>query len=130
MGKEIHCRVGGRIWCWQFAYFVGGSVFGMGCSVENETWAVGYSVGGPNEAISVTIRDRGPGQATLKDIFVQSFFESPHNLESYIRHEDFLCPLDSFFFSSVTLRVPPLDSETGWTGELWSNCVFLILENY
>ena len=22
---------------------------------------------------------------------------------------------------SVTLRVPPLDSETGWTGELWSN---------
>ena len=24
---------------------------------------------------------------------------------------------------------PPLDSETGWTGELWSNHVFLILEN-
>ena len=22
----------------------------------------------------------------------------------------------------VTLRVPPLDSATGWTGELWSNC--------
>ena len=31
--------------------------------------------------------------------------------------------------SSVTLRVPPLDSETGWTGELWSNCVLLIVEN-
>ena len=29
----------------------------------------------------------------------------------------------------VTLRVPPLDSETGWTGELWSNPVLLILEN-
>ena len=23
----------------------------------------------------------------------------------------------------------PLDSETGWTGVLWSNCVLLILEN-
>ena len=32
--------------------------------------------------------------------------------------------------SFVTLRLPPLDSETGWTGELWSNCVFLVLENY
>ena len=31
--------------------------------------------------------------------------------------------------SSVTLRGPPLDSETGWTGELWSNRVLLILEN-
>ena len=47
---------------------------------------------------------------------------------SYIRHEDFLLLL---------LRPPPpsrsgdppLDSETGWTGELWSNCVLLILEN-
>ena len=29
----------------------------------------------------------------------------------------------------VTLRPPPLYSETGWTRELWSNCVFLILEN-
>ena len=29
----------------------------------------------------------------------------------------------------VTLRVPPLYSETGWTGELWSNPVLLILEN-
>ena len=31
---------------------------------------------------------------------------------------------------SVRLRVPPLDSETGWTGELWSNPVLLILEKY
>ena len=29
----------------------------------------------------------------------------------------------------VTLRGPPLDSETGLTGELWSNPVLLILEN-
>ena len=34
----------------------------------------------------------------------------------------------SFSFS-VTLRVPPHDSETGWTGELWSDPVLLILEN-
>ena len=31
---------------------------------------------------------------------------------------------------SVRLRVPPLDSKTGWTGELWSNPVLLIFENY
>ena len=31
--------------------------------------------------------------------------------------------------SCVTLRVPPLYSETGWTGELWLNPVLLILEN-
>ena len=42
---------------------------------------------------------------------------------SKIRHNDF------FHSFSVTLRVPPLDSETGWTGELWSNRVLLILEN-
>ena len=38
----------------------------------------------------------------------------------------------SFSFSSlpsVTLRLPPLISEMGWTGELWSNPVLLILEN-
>ena len=26
----------------------------------------------------------------------------------------------SYYYSRVTLRLPPLDSETGWTGELWS----------
>ena len=31
--------------------------------------------------------------------------------------------------SSVTLRGPRLKSETGWTGELWSNGVLLIFEN-
>jgi hypothetical protein len=51
-------------------------------------------------------------------------------ITSKIRHEDFLRPL-SFVLrpSYVTLRLPPLDSETGWTGELWSNRVLLILEN-
>ena len=29
----------------------------------------------------------------------------------------------------VTLRGPPLISEMGWTGELWSKTKFLILEN-
>ena len=45
--------------------------------------------------------------------------------ESNIRHEDFC----SVVGSSVTLRGSPLDSEMGWTGELWSNGVFLTLEN-
>ena len=30
---------------------------------------------------------------------------------------------------SVMLVLPPMKSETGWTGELWSNRVLLILEN-
>ena len=30
---------------------------------------------------------------------------------------------------SVMVRVPPLDFDTGWTGELWSNRILLILEN-
>ena len=34
-----------------------------------------------------------------------------------------------YSYYSVTLRVPPLDSETSSTGELWSNCLLLILEN-
>ena len=39
---------------------------------------------------------------------------------SKIKHEDFR-PSDS-----VTLRVRPLDSETGWTGEIKLNRVLLI----
>ena len=51
-------------------------------------------------------------------------------LRSKIRREDFLClfvrpPLPPPSRSGY----PPLDSETGWTGELWSNRVLLILEN-
>ena len=48
---------------------------------------------------------------------------------SNIRHEDFRPSVRSFVLPCVTLRGPPLDSETGWTGELWSNPVLLILEN-
>ena len=51
------------------------------------------------------------------------------SVSSYIRHKDFLRSFVCPDFSSVTLRPPPLDSETGWTGELWSNRGFLILEN-
>ena len=35
----------------------------------------------------------------------------------------------SFVRPYVTLVLPPLKSETGWTGELWLNRVLLILEN-
>ena len=34
-----------------------------------------------------------------------------------------------YYSYSITLRIPPLDSETGWTGELGSNPVLLIFEN-
>ena len=44
--------------------------------------------------------------------------------KSYIRHKDFFCP------ALLGSGDPPLDSATGWTGELWLNRVFLILENW
>ena len=56
-------------------------------------------------------QSKGCGQMTLR--------------ASYIKHKDILLLRPS----SVTLRGPPLDSETGWTGELWSNRVLLICEN-
>ena len=51
-----------------------------------------------------------------------------HFLPSHIRHEDF-CRLFVRPSPSVTLVLPPLISEMGWTGELWSKTKFLILEN-
>ena len=45
--------------------------------------------------------------------------------QSYIRHEDF-CPLFGLCNAQGT---PPLDSETGWTGELWSNTNLLKWQN-
>ena len=60
--------------------------------------------------------------------FCQGFFWQPSDMNaSNIRHKN--------FHPSVRLSVrpssltPPLDSETGWCGELWSNRLFLILEN-
>ena len=43
-------------------------------------------------------------------------------------------PLDSemscyYYYCSVTLRVLPLDSLTGWTGELWSKTNLLNWQN-
>ena len=50
------------------------------------------------------------------------------DIVSNIRHQDFhACVRAS---SAVTLRLPPLDSETGWTGELWSKTNLLIWQNY
>ena len=43
---------------------------------------------------------------------------------SNIRHDNFRPS-----FSFVTLVLPPLDSETGWTGELWSNTNLLNWQN-
>ena len=48
--------------------------------------------------------------------------------KSYIRHENFR-PLSVHPDFSVTLRVPPLNSETGWTGELWSKTNLLNWQN-
>ena len=66
----------------------------------------------------------------LLDILVQYTDCTPRWI-SYIRHKDFLLLLLLLLLRppSVTLRGSPLDSEMGWTGELWSNRVLLILEN-
>ena len=48
-------------------------------------------------------------------------------VKSYIRYKNFR---PSFGLRpSVTLRGPPLDSETGWTGELWSKTNLLKWQN-
>ena len=47
---------------------------------------------------------------------------------SYIRKEKYR-PATTPAPMYVTLWLPPLDSEMGWTGELWSNRVLLIFEN-
>ena len=60
---------------------------------------------------------------------VFGFFPMRGTWKSYIRHEDFLRLSVRPSSSSVTLRGPPLYSETGWTGELWSKTKFLVLEN-
>ena len=55
--------------------------------------------------------------------------------QSYCRHANILHPKLDTRISFVLLRPPsvmlvisPLKSEMGWTEELWSNCVLLILE--
>ena len=51
------------------------------------------------------------------------------SLTSYIIDEDFRLPSGLCPDFSVTLVLPPLDSETGWTGELWSKTYLLIWQN-
>ena len=72
-----------------------------------------------------------PPRASIPPVLQDFRIELPKHwnslyVVSYIRHEDF------FRLSFVTLRVRvpphPLDSETGCTGELWSNRILLILE--
>ena len=50
-------------------------------------------------------------------------FENKKAISSNIRHKDFLTS------SSVTDRLPPLDCEMGWTGELWSKTNLLNWQN-
>ena len=48
---------------------------------------------------------------------------------SYIRKEKYRPATPTSAAVYVTLRLLPLDSEMGWTGELWSKTKFLIFEN-
>ena len=48
---------------------------------------------------------------------------------SYIRKGKYRPATPTAATVYVTLRGPPLDSEMGWTGELWLNRILLILEN-
>ena len=49
-----------------------------------------------------------------------------HSQGSYIRKGK--VP-SCYYYYSVTLRVPPLDSDMGWTGELWSKTNYLNWQN-
>ena len=60
-------------------------------------------------------------------ILPPSFLHNLHTKLSYIRKGKYRpAPAAPVY---VTLRLPPLDSEMGGTGELWSKTKFLILEN-
>ena len=53
------------------------------------------------------------------------------NKLSNIRHKDFRSSVSPSVHSlSVMLMLPPLDSEMGCTGELWSNIYLLKWQNY
>ena len=69
-----------------------------------------------------------PHVAVNQDTFFRKGCTTQRLLDlSYIRHKDFCSFVRPDF--SVTLVLPPLDSEMGWTGELWSKTKFQILEN-
>ena len=51
----------------------------------------------------------------INNVFFNVWWKYYTQFISYIRHKDFF---RKSFSSSVTLRVPPLDSETGWIWEL------------
>ena len=79
--------------------------------------------------IIVLQRDRDTGRSWI----LFNLNNRAHNTQtarlSKIRHEDFRtasCVLRPVF---VMLRPPPLNLEMGWTGDFWSNWVFLILHN-
>ena len=59
--------------------------------------------------------------------FVQVFFFLCRIFSSYIRHEDFRPSVPETL--SMTLVLPPLKSETGWTWELWSKANLLNWQN-
>ena len=67
---------------------------------------------------------------------LNGFCDKKHK-EPYIKHKDFrfLSVLQpsvlhpSVLHPFITLRVPPLKSETGWTGELWSKTYLLNWQN-
>ena len=66
-----------------------------------------------------------PRRISFKNITDQSSESTPHYLNNPILDTR----ISSFSFYSVTLRGPPLISEMGWTGELWSTTKFIIMEN-
>ena len=51
------------------------------------------------------------------------------SVKSKIRKEKYCSATPMYVCTYVTLRVPPLDSETGWSGKLWLNTIILKLEN-
>ena len=63
-------------------------------------------------------------------LFILLIYFCWKKVDCIFSHEDFCPSVHPFVcFSSVTLVLPPLKCKTGWTGDLWSNCVLLKLEN-
>ena len=59
-----------------------------------------------------------PSNTNFTQILFTRSYHFPSLVQFNIKHKVFLCLFIRHV--SVMLRGPPMDSETGWTGELWS----------
>ena len=82
----------------------------------------------PPAGVHIVTGTQGQDISVLCLLQVEQNIASLLYIISYIRKCKY-CPATTTTPAVSRSGYPPLDSETEWTGELWSNRVLLILEN-